>query len=74
MYRCQWLYIETKHGEPCRNLPGINKINFKICDHLSGIKSFNGYIDGKWILMAIPAVTHSILPVNIKTVFIGHQH
>ncbi len=26
-------------------------ITFKISDNLSGIKSYNGYIDGKWVLM-----------------------
>jgi len=33
------------------NLSGVRKINFKISDNLAGIQSFNGYIDGKWILM-----------------------
>ena len=35
----------------CKNMVGLTKISFKIRDNLSGIKSFNGYIDGKWILM-----------------------
>jgi len=34
-----------------RNLAAQSKMSFRISDNLSGIKSFNGYIDGKWILM-----------------------
>lgn len=34
-----------------KSMAGISKMSFKIRDNLSGIKSFNGYIDGKWILM-----------------------
>jgi hypothetical protein len=34
-----------------KSMVGISKMSFKIRDNLSGIKSFNGYIDGKWILM-----------------------
>ena len=34
-----------------KSMAGISKMSFKIRDNLSGIKSFNGYIDGKWVLM-----------------------
>jgi murein DD-endopeptidase MepM/ murein hydrolase activator NlpD len=34
-----------------KNMSGISKMSFKIRDNLSGIKSFNGYIDGNWVLM-----------------------
>jgi murein DD-endopeptidase MepM/ murein hydrolase activator NlpD len=34
-----------------KNIAGISKLSFKIRDNLSGIKSFNGYMDGKWVLM-----------------------
>jgi len=33
------------------NLAGVRKVSFRISDSLSGIKSYNGYIDGKWVLM-----------------------
>jgi len=33
------------------DLSKVQKINFKISDNLAGIQSFNGYIDGKWVLM-----------------------
>lgn len=29
----------------------MKNISFKIKDHESGIKSFNGYIDNEWVLM-----------------------
>jgi murein DD-endopeptidase MepM/ murein hydrolase activator NlpD len=32
-----------------------NKISFKITDNLSGIKSYNGYIDDKWVLFEYDA-------------------
>lgn len=43
-----------------RNMNSISKMNFKIRDNLSGIKSFNGYIDGKWVLMEFDTKTASL--------------
>ena len=43
-----------------RNMNTMSKINFKIRDNLSGIKSFNCYIDGKWILMEFDTKTASL--------------
>nr|WP_294794177.1 M23 family metallopeptidase [uncultured Mucilaginibacter sp.] len=40
--------INIKDGS---NLAAAKKIYFKMSDNLSGIKSYNGYIDGKWVLM-----------------------
>lgn len=40
--------INIKNGS---NVAAQKKISFKIGDSLSGIKSYNGYIDGKWVLM-----------------------
>ncbi|WP_443939940.1 M23 family metallopeptidase [Pedobacter sp. MW01-1-1] len=34
-----------------KNMANISKMTFRISDNLSGIKSFNGYIDGQWVLM-----------------------
>lgn len=34
-----------------KNMSAYNRINFKISDNLSGIQSFEGYIDDKWVLM-----------------------
>jgi len=33
------------------SVAGISKLNFKISDNLSGIRSFNATIDGQWVLM-----------------------
>lgn len=38
-----------------KSMVGLSKMTFKISDNLSGIKSFNGYIDGKWVLMEFDA-------------------
>ena len=40
-------------------------IRFKIYDDLSGIKSFNGYIDGKWVLFIYDAKYH-LISCNLK--------
>lgn len=34
-----------------KNVAAQSKIDFTISDNFSGIQSFNGYIDGKWVLM-----------------------
>ncbi|NQD71220.1 M23 family metallopeptidase [Sphingobacterium shayense] len=34
-----------------KNVKAQSKIDFTIRDNFSGIQSFNGYIDGKWVLM-----------------------
>lgn len=34
-----------------KNMSAYSRINFKISDNLSGIQSFEGYIDDQWILM-----------------------
>lgn len=33
------------------NMAAVKTISFKMSDNLSGIKTYNGYIDGKWVLM-----------------------
>ncbi|ETZ20578.1 peptidase M23 [Pedobacter sp. V48] len=43
-----------------KSMIGISKMLFKIRDNLSGIKSFNGYIDGRWILMEFDTKTASL--------------
>ena len=46
--------------------PDINSINFEISDAISGIKSYRGEIDGKWILMEYDFKT-GILKHDFKT-------
>lgn len=43
-----------------KNMAGLSKMIFKISDNLSGIRSFNGYMDGKWILMEFDAKTATL--------------
>lgn len=43
-----------------KRMTGISKMSFKIRDNLSGIKSFNGYIDGRWVLMEFDTKTASL--------------
>jgi len=43
-----------------KNMAGIAKMIFKIRDNLSGIKSFNGYIDGNWVLMEFDTKTATL--------------
>ena len=43
-----------------KNMVGVSKMSFKISDNLSGIKSFNGYIDGKWVLMEFDTKTANL--------------
>ncbi|WP_461788031.1 M23 family metallopeptidase [Pedobacter sp.] len=43
-----------------KNMAGISSVKFRISDGLSGIKSFNGYIDGKWALMEFDAKTANL--------------
>ncbi|KIO76688.1 peptidase M23 [Pedobacter lusitanus] len=43
-----------------KNMAGTVKMIFKIRDNLSGIKSFNGYIDGNWVLMEFDTKTATL--------------
>lgn len=43
-----------------KSMAGISKMSFKLRDNLSGIKSFNGFIDGKWILMEFDTKSASL--------------
>jgi murein DD-endopeptidase MepM/ murein hydrolase activator NlpD len=43
-----------------KSMTGLSKIFFRISDNLSGVKSFNGYLDGKWILMEFDTKTATL--------------
>lgn len=45
---------------PGKNLAGVKRMSFKITDNLSGIKSFHGYLNDKWVLMEYDAKTASL--------------
>jgi len=43
-----------------KDMGATSRVNFKIFDDLSGIQSFNGYIDGDWVLMEYDAKSRSL--------------
>lgn len=43
--------IQAVNVSPAKNLANQSKISFRISDNLSGIASYNAYIDGQWVLM-----------------------
>jgi murein DD-endopeptidase MepM/ murein hydrolase activator NlpD len=45
---------------PGKSMRGISKMSFKLRDNLSGLRSFNGYIDGKWVLMEFDTKTATL--------------
>lgn len=40
-----------------RSMAGVSRVNFRISDDLSGIQTFNGKIDGNWVLMEYDSKT-----------------
>lgn len=51
-----------------------NKIQFRIGDNLSGIKSYNGYIDDQWVLMQMDGRTRILTHIfDEKTGFGKHN-
>ncbi|GAA4796599.1 M23 family metallopeptidase [Olivibacter ginsenosidimutans] len=57
-----------------KNMASFNRINFKISDNLSGIQSFNGFIDDQWVLMGYDPKTASIWHVFEKELAKGKHH
>ena len=43
--------IQPQNISPGKDMGATGRINVKISDNLSGIQSFNGYIDDQWVLM-----------------------
>ncbi|MFZ4862117.1 M23 family metallopeptidase [Sphingobacterium sp. Mn56C] len=43
--------ITARNLSAGKNVSNQNRIDFTISDNFSGIQSFNGYIDNKWVLM-----------------------
>jgi len=42
-------------------ITNLNELQFSISDELSGIKSYNGYLNGKWILMEYESKTRKLI-------------
>ena len=43
-----------------KSMAGVSRIQFRISDNLSGIRTFTGKIDGQWVLMEFDAKTASL--------------
>lgn len=52
--------IQPQNISPGKDMGTTSRINFKISDNLSGIQSFNGYINGKWVLMEYDPKSRSL--------------
>ena len=57
-----------------KNMSAVSRMNFKISDDLSGIKSFNGYINGEWILMEYDSKSASLWHVFDRNLAKGNHH
>ena len=52
--------IQPQNISEGKDMGAVNRINIKIFDDLSGIQSFNGYIDNNWILMEYDSKSRSL--------------
>jgi len=57
-----------------KNMASTDKVSFRISDNLSGIQSFNGYIDNQWVLMAYDSKTGSLWHIFEKDLPKGKHH
>ena len=57
-----------------KNMSAVSRMNFKISDDLSGIQSFNGYINGEWVLMEYDSKSASLWHVFDKNLPNGKHH
>ncbi len=55
-------------------MTGSKRIDFKISDNLSGIKSFNAYLNGEWVLMEYDAKSASLWHVFENDFTKGKHH
>ena len=52
--------IQPQNISEGKDMGAISRVNFKIFDDLSGIQSFNGYIDDQWVLMEYDSKSRSL--------------
>src|SRR5690606_12236472 len=52
--------IQAQNISAGKDMGSIGRVNFKISDNLSGIQSFNGYIDDNWVLMEYDPKSRSL--------------
>lgn len=55
-------------------MTSVKRMNFKISDNLSGIQSFNGYLNGKWVLMEYDSKSASLWHVFEQNLPKGKHH
>lgn len=55
-------------------MTGIKQIDFKISDNLSGIQSFNAYLNGQWVLMEYDSKSASLWHVFESNLPKGKHH
>ncbi|MGK6350112.1 M23 family metallopeptidase [Parapedobacter sp. DT-150] len=52
--------IQPQNISPGKDMGATSRMNLKIFDDLSGIQSFNGYMDDKWVLMEYDSKSRSL--------------
>lgn len=52
--------IQPQNISAGKDMGAVSRINIKIFDDLSGIQSFNGYIDNDWVLMEYDSKSRSL--------------
>lgn len=52
--------IQPQNISEGKDMGAVNQVSFKIFDDLSGIQSFNGYIDDQWVLMEYDSKSRSL--------------
>ncbi len=52
--------IQPQNISEGKDMGAVARMNFKIFDDLSGVQSFNGYIDGQWVLMEYDSKSRSL--------------
>ncbi len=57
-----------------KNMSGISKMTFKITDNLSGIKSYEGYLNGEWVLMEFDAKSSTLWHLFDEKTKNGNNH
>lgn len=55
-------------------MTGIKRIDFKVSDNLSGIQSFNAYLNGRWVLMEYDSKSASLWHVFEDNLPKGEYH
>ncbi|WP_235833158.1 M23 family metallopeptidase [Arcticibacter tournemirensis] len=66
--------IQSVNISEGKSMKELSKISFKISDNLSGIRSFNGTIDGQWVLMEFDPKTASLWHVFDDKTAPGKHH